>query len=630
MTERSFPLLATVLLALGSAGACTETTAPPQALQVDVQLEALKTAALWPNPATQTIVVLANRYQASGRNRDAHTFFRDASAARPELAVLMAYEGLFAARMAGEITLTERVGWVRDAIATLNRARDLDNTLPRFLRAATLAQLPERFECALEAVAELDALLSDEESFIYTEVNESTRQTLTRIAWQSKAAAFTTLERTADAEDAWRRAGGKPIGGAPPMAAQLAVSEAHGFRFMAPTVYEPVAGIHVARGYDFGNITFVETTDGLVVIDAGTTPGTAASALEAVREKVGDVPIHTLLITHAHWDHIGGVESLLEPQTQLIAQERFFEGQEFINEAELDWGWFFGAELQPVRGVPMYDVDPEVLISEPTELTVGEHTFTLYPMAGGETEDQLLIALNTGAERVLFVGDAFMPYIGAPFIHEGNPEALLATMEFVVSQKPTLLLQGHPPLTELFSIEVLPALHAALVLANQAVMDGIFDGTPIAEIIRDTPLPVVLQDSPLAVVPYLVMGPRFMQRLHRGHTGYWQADHSGVEVIAPDAWASALDLLAGNSEPQWVSAIENLLDRGDHALAWRLSEYALRKYDSAQLAQCRKSALHGLRARWQWTDPFKFIHYSQLVETQTRVIAADEDRGVKR
>lgn len=624
MTRRSLPLLATTVLALVSAGACTEASAPPQAVQVDVQLEALKTAALWPAPPTQTLVVLANRYQASGRNRDAHTFFRDAAAARPDLPVLLAYRGLFAARMSGEITLTERVGWVRDAIATLNRARDLDNTLPRFLRAATLAQLPERFDCAVEGVAELDALLDDTESFIYTTVNESTRQTLTRIAWQSKAAAFTTLGRLADAEDAWRRAGGKPVDGAPAMAAQLAVSEARGFQFMAPNIYEPVDGIHVARGYDFGNITFIETTDGLVVIDAGTTPGTAASALQAVREKVGDVAIHTLLITHAHWDHIGGVESLLEPQTQLIAQERFFEGQDFINEAELDWGWFFGADLQPVRGVPMYDVDPEVLIAEPTELTVGEHTFTLHPMAGGETEDQLIIELSVGSERVLFVGDAFMPYIGAPFLNEGSPEALLATMDFVVAQNPTLLLHGHPPLTELFTIEVLPELHAALVVAQKAVMDGIFNGVPISEIIRDTPLPEVLQKSPLGVIPYIVMGPRFMQRLHRGHTGYWQADHSGLEVISPDAWASALDLLAGNSESQWVSVIENLLHRGDHALAWRLSEYALRKYESAQLAQCRKSALHGLRARSQWTDPFKFIHYSRLVETETVTMGMEQ------
>src|SRR5437899_10652300 len=52
---------------------------------------------------------------------------------------------------------------------------------------------------------------------------------------------------------------------------------------------------------------------------------------------------------------------------------------------------------------------------------------------------------------VLFVGDFIMPYLGAPFVEEGDLQGLLDTIDIVVQQNPRYLLHGHEPLTRNFS-----------------------------------------------------------------------------------------------------------------------------------------------------------------------------------
>src|SRR5207245_5666154 len=93
---------------------------------------------------------------------------------------------------------------------------------------------------------------------------------------------------------------------------------------------------------------------------------------------------------------------------------RFGEGQAFAEELRIVNGtgvpfrYFFGAAGSGRR----YDVRPHHLVREPETLTVGGTRFVLYPARGGETADALIIHVpDRGA---LFVGDAFMPCLGAP------------------------------------------------------------------------------------------------------------------------------------------------------------------------------------------------------------------------
>ena len=54
-------------------------------------------------------------------------------------------------------------------------------------------------------------------------------------------------------------------------------------------------------------------------------------------------------------------------------------------------------------------------------------------------------------QGVMFVGDFIMPYLGAPFVEEGDLQGLLDAIDIVVEKHPQHLLHGHEPLTRNFA-----------------------------------------------------------------------------------------------------------------------------------------------------------------------------------
>ncbi len=73
-------------------------------------------------------------------------------------------------------------------------------------------------------------------------------------------------------------------------------------------LYEVVPGIYQVRGFDISNITFVEGDTGVIVIDPLVSTEVAAAALALYRtHRGGDRPVVTVIYTHSHVDHFGGV-----------------------------------------------------------------------------------------------------------------------------------------------------------------------------------------------------------------------------------------------------------------------------------------------------------------------------------
>ncbi|CAL9673144.1 alkyl/aryl-sulfatase [Streptomyces sp. enrichment culture] len=96
-------------------------------------------------------------------------------------------------------------------------------------------------------------------------------------------------------------------------------------------LFEVVEGIYQVRGLDLSNVTFVEGTGGVLVIDPLISTETAAAALALYREYRGDRPVTGVLYTHSHVDHFGGVKGVTTQQdvdagrVPVIAPEGFTE-----------------------------------------------------------------------------------------------------------------------------------------------------------------------------------------------------------------------------------------------------------------------------------------------------------------
>ncbi|MEM6927803.1 MAG: MBL fold metallo-hydrolase, partial [Myxococcota bacterium] len=391
------------------------------------------------------------------------------------------------------------------------------------------------------------------------------------------------------------------------IATGFSVTAEAGFRFQPPVLRTVAPGIHHAEAYDFGDMSFVETPDGLVVIDAGTFPENSALALAAVRE-VTQAPIQTLVLTHAHWDHIGGAATFVDLGAQVIVESRFDEELSQVSLANPPaFRWFFSD-----RPVPL-DVAADTIVSEPTTIATSRR-IDVIPVQGGETEDALVVHVPDAG--VVFVGDVFMPYLGAPFTEEGNPVALLETIDTILALEPQLLVHGHPPLTELWTVERLPVLRDALSELVDATFASIREGRTLDEALRDNVLPESLIDDPGAVLPYLTMRQGVVKRLYDANTGYWQSDRTGIEILADSDWARALDLLGGG-ESAYVNAVEALLDQGEAALPLRIVDIGLVNHpDSTALAGLRSRALQRLRLLHSNNDPFRFIVYSEEAGTE--------------
>ncbi|WP_067584992.1 alkyl/aryl-sulfatase [Endozoicomonas ascidiicola] len=101
-------------------------------------------------------------------------------------------------------------------------------------------------------------------------------------------------------------------------------------------LFEVTEGIYQVRAWDLANISFIRGDSGWIIVDPLLSTETASAALELVREKVEDLPVSAVILTHSHGDHFGGVRGVISEEdiesgkVPVIAPDHFFE--ESVNE----------------------------------------------------------------------------------------------------------------------------------------------------------------------------------------------------------------------------------------------------------------------------------------------------------
>ena len=532
--------------------------------------------------------------------------------------------GLLRAQHASTISLLHRIGYVKDTIAMLDQAKRLSGGqiyVVNWISGVVRSQIPNFFHQRRAA--------QDDLTWCAANIAKAPDiGWLREVDFRLASLALTDGDQV-KAQDYLRQSGYKSFDKPVVLTTPFSEDPLSGHAFASRRIAEIVPGrVYALSGFEFTEYYFVVSDNRreLIGIDAGTRTDSAKTAYEALRAYAPNLPeLTTIFVAHSHWDHIGGQTYFrgLNPKPRFYARSNYQEeiaGE--INGPESIAKHFFGERfnLEDVR-----NFRPDATVDRPTELKVGGTRIDLFPVHGGETRDAMFIHLPDLG--VLFVGDFIMPYIGAPFVVEGDLQGLLDAIDVVVEKNPRYMLHGHEPLTRNFSSpDMLAQLKTNLSWLRDQVLNAIRRGDTRAEIHQANLIPPgLLSGRPDALLPYLILREHVIDRLYHQNVGYWQAELEGLDHLGDSDHAELLVDYLGLSEKQLVKAVEKMAADGKYELAASLLESASARFGRTEsIAKAERLVYLKLMEKYQNTDPFKYILYSAKIGEQTPAMAASE------
>ncbi len=363
----------------------------------------------------------------------------------------------------------------------------------------------------------------------------------------------------------------------------------------------------------FSNVVVLRTDEGLVLFDASSR-FTGRGCVASLRAWADD-PIHTLVYTHGHVDHVGGSglfaadgEARRHPRMRVVGHEaiarrfdryRATDGWNLAINARQFGPGFGGASTRadgrPVPFLPDDVVDLDVAYEGDLTLDVGGLQLGLHP-ARGETDDHTWTWIPR--LKAVAVGD----FVAWVFPNAGNPQKVqrypvewAAALRRMLALEPELLLPAH-------GLAVAGRERVATVLGDLAtalehlvadVVAAMNGGATLDEIVH-----AVRVDPDLLARPWLrpiYDEPEFVVRnVWRLFGGWWDGDPARLKPPPAQALSVELADLAGGPAVL-VARAQARSAAGDHRLACELVEHAARASEDPGVWRAR-SAIYRARA----------------------------------
>lgn len=535
----------------------------------------------------------------------------------PQKSLYLSAISLLRAQQASSVSLLHRIGYVKDTVAMLDQAKKLSGGqifVVNWISGVVRAQLPGFFHQKQAAQNDL--------TWCAANIDKAPHAGwLREVDFHLGKLALADGDQ-AKAQDYLRRSGYKNFDKPIVLTTPLSEDPLSGHTFASRRITEVVPGrVYALSGFEFTEYYFVVSDNRreLIGIDAGTRADSAKTAYEALRANAPDLPeLTTIFITHSHWDHIGGQTYFrsLNPKPRFYARNNYQE--EIAGELNAPASIakpFFGEHfnLDDVR-----NFKPDATIDRRGELKVGGTLVEVIPIHGGETHDAMFIHLPDLG--VLFVGDFIMPYLGAPFVPEGDFQGLLDAIDVVVQTNPRFMLHGHEPLTRNFaSPDMLAQLKTNLSWLRDQALTAVRRGDTRAAIHQANLIPPgLLEGRSDALLPYLLLREHVIDRLYHQNTGYWRADLEGLDHLGDSDRAELLVDYLGLSEQRLVTAAEKMAADGKYELAASLLSSSIARFGHTEaIAKTERLVYLKLMEKYQNTDVFKYILYSAKIGEQT-------------
>lgn len=153
-------------------------------------------------------------------------------------------------------------------------------------------------------------------------------------------------------------------------------------------LFEVTEGLYQVRNFDLSNMTIIEGTEGITIVDPLVSSETAKAALDLYRKHRGNKPVKAVIYTHSHVDHYGGVRGIVNEADVTSGAVKIYAPEGFL-EAAVAENVMAGTAMSR-RASYMYGnllkADPKGQVGAGLGTTTSAGTVTLIPPTNIVTE----------------------------------------------------------------------------------------------------------------------------------------------------------------------------------------------------------------------------------------------------
>lgn len=369
----------------------------------------------------------------------------------------------------------------------------------------------------------------------------------------------------------------------------------------------------IFQAVGFGNTFLVTTSEGNVVIDTSMPFNAALHKRLLTAENSG--PIKYIILTHSHGDHIGGVPSWKQAGTQIIAQKKHVEFQNYQTRlngfyAQRNAAQFSLPIPKPAEWPGNYGakIEPTILFGDKYEFELGGVKFIVMSTPG-ETPDHATIWVPK--YKAAFIGDNYYDSFPNIYTLRGTEPRwaldYITSLNKVLDLKPEFVLPSHglPIIGNAEIVKRLTRYRDAIQYVHDETVKGMNAGKDVWALMNEIKLPAALDiGESYGKLSWSIRG------IYEGYVGWF--DLNPVTMYEKPASSVYPDLvrMAGGAEAVAKLALERA-QAGQAVEALHLGDVALAAEATNKTAlEAKLKALETLRERCRNSNERGWLDFS--------------------
>ncbi len=390
--------------------------------------------------------------------------------------------------------------------------------------------------------------------------------------------------------------------------------------------------VYQAFGFAASNVYMIVGDSGAIIVDTSETTAAASNILAEFR-KITDLPIHTIILTHSHRDHVSGASVFAEGGTpDILASTKHSDDSLFVasehplpvkamqarTKRQFGIGLSYPDEIigigvgpgsRPLQGMGAGSLTPTRFIGDEGEnLTICGVDLEL-SMAPGETPDHMIVWIPSA--KVLISGDNFYRSFPNLYAIRGTAyrdfDTWADTMDTLIAFNAEVLGPGHTK--AVFGKQqirgVLTDYRDAIRHVVDETRNGMDAGMTIDELAHHVKLPPHLAEKP-HLREYYGRVDFSVRAYFVGTMGWFDGNPTTLGSLSPQEEAERIIRLAGGAD-KILQEIQKSHADGEYQWALELVDRLLAACEHMDVARDLKAKLLRAHAVSQINCPTR--HY---------------------